>query len=768
MGPRVLVASPVRQPVPVLDAFLRSLDALDSAGATVDFAFVDDNDEPEAQHLLEAYARGVGATVLAAPSAPPRYHRTGPTHRWTPELVDRVADHKDRLLALAVERGYDAIFLVDSDLVLDPTTLRWLLEANRDVVAEVFWTRFTEGGPLLPQVWLANDYQLYPRQYRGETVPPAEAMARCGRFLRALRRPGVYPVGGLGACTLIRRRVLEVGVTFASVPTLDWLGEDRHFAVRAAVAGFGLFVDTHAPALHLYRPADLARVPHFLRECTAREAGRQAALRRGPRATPHVTVSMVMRNEAGRYLERVVRQAARLADAFVVVDDASSDDSVAVVRRAVGDRPLHLVRNAQSAFDNELVLRQQQWLETLATGPDWIHFCDADELLEPAAVEALPALLSDPMGEVVALRLFDFWSPTHYREDHHFAAHLTYRPFLLRYQGGTEYRWRVTPLHCGRMPRVMEGSRVAFSDIRVQHLGWADPADRILKQQRYLAADPLGVYGDQAQYLAISAPSPHRVPWQEDVCAVDPAPETSRFFARGDPRLEVVLGPLPPAWWSRPYEYAWADGFCGRDHTVLDAGSGVGHPFADHLATRCREVHAVDADPRVLSQDAIRAAVSEAVGEDAARRRDAQPARARRWHARLECLPFSDGAFDRVVCLSVLEHLDAGARPTALSELRRVLRPGGLLLVTVDVPLCPLPELLGLLDAAGLAFAGDWRFELPGHAVRSPGPRRLHCARAVLRRAEPLHEGQARAGTAPGDAAPATASATASAPGAVA
>ncbi len=44
-------------------------------------------------------------------------------------------------------------------------------------------------------------------------------------------------------------------------------------------------------------------------------------------------------------------------------------------------------------------------------------------------------------------------------------------------------------------------------------------------------------------------------------------------------------------------------------------------------------------------------------------------------------LPYADGAFDRVIMSEVLEHLDDDAR--GLAEVRRVLRPGGLLAVTV-------------------------------------------------------------------------------------
>ena len=46
-------------------------------------------------------------------------------------------------------------------------------------------------------------------------------------------------------------------------------------------------------------------------------------------------------------------------------------------------------------------------------------------------------------------------------------------------------------------------------------------------------------------------------------------------------------------------------------------------------------------------------------------------------------LPYEASAFDRALCLDVLEHLSFGEQPRALAELFRVLAPGGELLVTV-------------------------------------------------------------------------------------
>jgi SAM-dependent methyltransferase len=49
----------------------------------------------------------------------------------------------------------------------------------------------------------------------------------------------------------------------------------------------------------------------------------------------------------------------------------------------------------------------------------------------------------------------------------------------------------------------------------------------------------------------------------------------------------------------------------------------------------------------------------------------------------LLALPYAEGAFDRALCLDVLEHLAYAEQPRALAELHRVLAPGGTLLVSV-------------------------------------------------------------------------------------
>ncbi len=58
-------------------------------------------------------------------------------------------------------------------------------------------------------------------------------------------------------------------------------------------------------------------------------------------------------------------------------------------------------------------------------------------------------------------------------------------------------------------------------------------------------------------------------------------------------------------------------------------------------------------------------------------------------HGGIHNLPVADASFDVVTCISVVEHVQGKA--VVLRELLRVLRPGGLLVLTFDIAADPKP-----------------------------------------------------------------------------
>lgn len=97
--------------------------------------------------------------------------------------------------------------------------------------------------------------------------------------------------------------------------------------------------------------------------------------------------------------------------------------------------------------------------------------------------------------------------------------------------------------------------------------------------------------------------------------------------------------------------------------TVLNVGCFNGHLERHFLDGRCKAAYGVDAN-----REAVEFAASHA------------PA-GRFQFAFAEHLPFPDAMFDKVLCLDTLEHVNSERQ--ALAEIRRVLKPGGAVVLSV-------------------------------------------------------------------------------------
>ena len=508
---RILVGSPVRQKPAILKEFLSSLNHLKETGFTLDYCFVDDNVQSPSRDLLLEFAKEKGSrcTIVTAPdtASSPRYLCTENTHHWEAASMWRVAAFKDRIIRKAQEEEYDYLFLIDSDLVLHPKTLEQLLGANKEVLSNIFWTRWqAEEREPLPNVWLSDFYAFFAAA-PGEKPAPEEKNRLSSAFLAELKKPGVYEVGGLGACTLISKAALKKGVCFQKLRNLSIPGEDSHFCIRATALGLSLFVDTHFPAYHIYRESELSGVSDFLQSCGI-ETSKEVKPAR-------ITLSMIVRNEAGRYLRRVLEEAKKVISDAVIIDDASSDTTVTVCEEALKGIPLTIVKNPHSLFSNEWLLRKEQWEETVKRNPEWILMLDADEIFEEKFKDEVQKLLADRTVDVWCFRLYDFWDNAHFRDDKWWNAHVRYSPFLVRYDPDKTYHWLQQPQHCGRFPHTINLLPRKISDLRVKHYGWAKKEDREAKYRRYKELDPEERFGVKEQVDSILDESPRLTAWVE-------------------------------------------------------------------------------------------------------------------------------------------------------------------------------------------------------------------------------------------------------------
>jgi ubiquinone/menaquinone biosynthesis C-methylase UbiE len=105
----------------------------------------------------------------------------------------------------------------------------------------------------------------------------------------------------------------------------------------------------------------------------------------------------------------------------------------------------------------------------------------------------------------------------------------------------------------------------------------------------------------------------------------------------------------------------------GRLDTVLDIACASGRQLFQ-ICHQIKQGHGVDISKAFLAK------AKERTQKRAIRNLDFQ-------EGVIENIPFADGYFDKVICAEVLEHVFD--KDVALSEVRRVLRPGGILVISV-------------------------------------------------------------------------------------
>ncbi|GAA0426791.1 methyltransferase domain-containing protein [Agaribacter marinus] len=209
----------------------------------------------------------------------------------------------------------------------------------------------------------------------------------------------------------------------------------------------------------------------------------------------------------------------------------------------------------------------------------------------------------------------------------------------------------------------------------------------------------------------------------------------SRFFRITDPSSREFIFPLPNTWETRFYEYEWVKQFAHEKDTVLDAACGIAHPLKFYLANVCRSVYACDIDQRILSKEAI---LHDAVSTYP-RNVEQQEIDAFLQNIDIQCcsltqLPYEDKLFDKVFCISVLEHLSQEDSIKSFLELKRVLKDDGQMIFTFDYPTISIETLTKIIDITGLTFYDYYTLSKPDDAIVSRIWQELNCFRAVLKK----------------------------------
>lgn len=247
MKKKILLFSSLRKKKEILELTLNSYFNLVLPDSfVIDFLIQDDNDDIASKEYISAL---VNQNKVMNLNYKLDFDNFEGNHLWNNKQIDRITNIKNAAIEFALQKGYDFLFLVDADLVLNPKTLSHLINLKKDFVFEVFWTLFFGENYYKPNAWDVHSWSYFNH----ETI-------------LKLAIPGTYIVGGGGACTLLSSKILKEGLTFDRLLSLSYQGEDRHFCTRAQALGYDIWVDTHYPCYHIFNESQVVEANNWYSE----------------------------------------------------------------------------------------------------------------------------------------------------------------------------------------------------------------------------------------------------------------------------------------------------------------------------------------------------------------------------------------------------------------------------------------------------------------------------------------------------------------------
>lgn len=206
---------------------------------------------------------------------------------------------------------------------------------------------------------------------------------------------------------------------------------------------------------------------------------------------------MVVRNEADRYLEKVLRWHRPFLDELLVYDEGSTDDSD-VIAQDCGAFVTWRPHTVPSFRESETAVRQDAWNQLGAlftmTANDWVLSIDADEFFlagdtRASALEALQ-ILTDVPDEIGAysFNVDEVFDQRHgqlmARHDGFWGGITADR--MVRWHSAARFRVR-QGMGCGSIPlgTCSVPRKVSPGVARIVHLGYLRPEDRQTKYERY-------------------------------------------------------------------------------------------------------------------------------------------------------------------------------------------------------------------------------------------------------------------------------------------
>lgn len=240
-GKKILFSCPIRETEEIFNLYLDALSKLNiPSNCTMDIYFILHNSD-NLKEICEK--RGISYQCYYSTND---YLKNDDTHNWSKQSVNDIILIKNSIAKFAIENSYDYVFMVDSDIMLNCDTLTNLYDAQKDIIANIFWSDWHNTGQYLPNCWYWDSYYMTEdalKQWKDEK--------------------GIFNVGMTGACILIKTDVYKKCL-YDRIYNISFDGEDRFFCIRAACEGYQIFIDTRNPVTHLYRQSEVEKYKNSL------------------------------------------------------------------------------------------------------------------------------------------------------------------------------------------------------------------------------------------------------------------------------------------------------------------------------------------------------------------------------------------------------------------------------------------------------------------------------------------------------------------------
>src|SRR6267378_6285487 len=153
----IVCGTSVRKNLDVLQAHLTSLAWQEIPERTrLHFVYVPDwADKNPAEDYLRDWVREREGEILRGVPTTANDFSDAPgidSHTWALSSMRRVGQNKGRIIRRALELKADAVWYLDADIILDTTTLKSLLAAEKPIATAVYWTRWSRRGSETRQI----------------------------------------------------------------------------------------------------------------------------------------------------------------------------------------------------------------------------------------------------------------------------------------------------------------------------------------------------------------------------------------------------------------------------------------------------------------------------------------------------------------------------------------------------------------------------------------------------------------------------------------